>query len=123
MGQVLSIDQADFPVPAGAASQENADWTLGPLIVGWAGNLFLCGIVVSWASSYWSRAKGDKKVVKCAVVVAVLFECLCAIANLWVRTCALAGRGGPRADRDSPPLSPSSTTARTRIGPTTPSRA
>jgi len=35
MGQVLSIDQADFPVPAGAASQENADWTLGPLIVGW----------------------------------------------------------------------------------------
>ena len=87
MGQVLSIDQADYPVPAGAALQENADWTLGPLFVGWAGNVFLCGIVVSWAASYWPRAKGDKPLVKLAVVVAVLFECLTAIANLWVRPC------------------------------------
>ncbi|GAA5890241.1 hypothetical protein JCM8208_002748 [Rhodotorula glutinis] len=83
MGQVLSIDQADYPVPAGAALQENANWTLGPLFVGWAGNVFLCGIVVSWAASYWPRAKGDKPLVKLAVVVAVLFECLTAIANLW----------------------------------------
>ena len=87
MGQVLSIDQADYPVPAGAALQENADWTLGPLFVGWAGNVFLCGIVVSWAASYWPRAKGDRPLVKLAVVVAVLFECLTAIANLWVRPC------------------------------------
>ncbi|GAA5926859.1 hypothetical protein JCM3775_007061 [Rhodotorula graminis] len=83
MGQVLSIDQADYPVPAGAALQENANWTLTPLFVGWAGNVFLCGIVVSWAASYWPRAKGDKPLVKLAVVVAVLFECLTAIANFW----------------------------------------
>ncbi|GAA5842398.1 hypothetical protein JCM9279_005371 [Rhodotorula babjevae] len=83
MGQVLSIDQADYPVPAGAALQVNADWTLAPLFVGWAGNIFLCGIVVSWASSYWPRAKGDKPLIKLAVVIAVLFECLTTIANLW----------------------------------------
>ncbi|GAA6000465.1 DUF6534 domain-containing protein [Rhodotorula paludigena] len=81
MGNVSSIDQSDYPASEGVALQENANWTLGPLFFGWGLNLFLCGIVLSWAAGYWRRAKGDRLPVKTAVMVAVLSEVATAVAN------------------------------------------
>lgn len=83
MGLDLStIDQGDYPTGL-SALQLNADYTLGPLFFGWAANLFLCGVAMAWAGTYFSaRARADAAPVRLAVVAAVVFEAATAVANL-----------------------------------------